>query len=273
MSSQNAFIQTNPTTGQVQLTSVGNSLSEIIYAQGLCKIQLTSSDTFIKFVIYTGDVDTSFQFLDLTGLGKITLNFFTDSGEIKRYEKFDSADISSSSGEIVFKIPAKDSQRISEYQKRQFTISADNGDSETQLYSGTFQVVGAENQSFQERKIASLEKQIEELKESAKLKDELISTTEAQVQSKQSVITQLQTQKANLQSQLQTKIAENEALLEDDALDEAEKNRLQQEIAGLEAANQAAQIEIANKQVLVVDPTCPKQIFNAQESAANVNNS
>ena len=53
---------------------------------------------------------------------------------------------------------------------------------------------------------------------------------------------------------------------------EAEKNRLKEEIAGLEAANQAAQIELANKQVVVVDPSCPKQRIDARDGAANVNN-
>ena len=271
LSSENAFIQTNPTTNQVELTSVGNSLSETIYAQGLARIQLTSSDTFIKFVIYTGSKET-YTFLDLTGLGTITLNFFNDSGEIKSYKNFETESVDQKSGEIVFKIPSKDSQRISEYQKRQFTISANNGESDSQLYSGTFQVVGSENQTLQERKIESLEKKIKELDQTVKLKDQLIESEQNTVKTKQAQLVAVRIQKDDLAAKLQVKIQENEALLEDDELDEAEKNRLKEEIAGLESANQAAQIELANKQVIVVDPSCPKQRIDARDGAANVNN-
>lgn len=257
MSSENAFIQRNPTTGQVQLTSVGNSLSETIYAQGLGKIQLTNSDTFIKFVIYKGSPETSYEFMDLTGLGTVTLNFFADSGEIKRFKKFDTSDVSEANGEIVFKVPSKDSQRISEYSSKQFTITADNGDSESQLYSGSFAAVGNENETMQERKITNLNKQIEELQNKLNATQNLLELEESSVATLKSTNQSQATRISDLQAELSEKIAQNNELLADDELDEAEKAKLKEEIASLEAANQAAQIELQNQKVITVDPNCP----------------
>ena len=271
MSSENAYLLRG-SNGEVKLTSAGNSLSETIYAQGLGRIQLTSSDTFIKFVIYIGSKD-AYGFLDLTGLGKITLNFFNDAGEIKRYEKYDTSDASPASGEIVFKIPAKDCARISEYQKRQFTINSDNGESESQIYSGTFQVVGSENLTSQERKIASLNKKIEELQKANAGEKELNELSDQRINDLTSIIENQQVKVNDLQSSLNLKKDENAALLLDDALDAAEADRLRSEIASLEAASVAAQIEIANREVIVVDPSCPRQLYSAERGASNINNS
>ena len=271
ISAENAFIQRSPVTGQVQITSVGNSDSQTIWAQGLAKINMTSSDTFIKFVIYKGDPNSTVQFMDLTGLGTIYLNFFADSGEINKFEKFSSPSISESSGEILFKVPAKDSQRISEYNKNQFTISSKIGDAESQLYAGSFIVPGKQVESLQERKITNLETKLKELDRINVLKTELINAESlkntrltAAIAIKTGIIQELN-------FKLNTKVQENNALLADDLLDEAEKARLAKEIASLETTQSAAlsslqsQLDSANAQLSAVDPDCPQQYVNAQQ--------
>ena len=152
LAAQNAFIQRNPTTGEVQITSVGNSKSEIIYAQGLGRFNMSNSDTFVKFVIYKGDANSQVAFMDLTGLGRVELNFFADSGEQTKFLNYRTPDVSEASGEILFKVPAKDSQRISEYTNKTFTITSDNGDAISELYTGKFVKAGDAVKSYEERK-------------------------------------------------------------------------------------------------------------------------
>ena len=261
LSAQNAFIQRNPSTGNVNITSVGNSQSEVIYAQGLSVISLTNSDTFIKFVIYKGDPKSSIQFMDLLGLGKVYLNFFSDSGEIIKFSKFTTPDISEASGEVLFKIPAKDSQRISQYNNKAFTITSDNGEAESQLYTGTFIQAGEQNDNLYERKISNLEKQLEELSKKNLALEGLLTIENRKVTN---LTTANQTQNTtiqDLQNSLDLQIQENNALIADDELDEAEKARLQEQIAELDAvkASLSVQLQQAEADIVIVDSSCPQR--------------
>jgi len=287
ISAENAFVQRSPVTGQVQITSVGNSNSQMIWAQGLGKINMTSSDTFIKFVIYKGDPKSTVSFMDLTGLGKIHLNFFADSGEINKFEKFSSPSISESSGEVLFKIPAKDSQRISQYNNKQFTISSGNGEAESQLYVGTFVIPGDQVENLLERKITNLEKKVDELNTLNSLKTSSInqwqntaSALQAANQIQNGII-------QDLQLALDLKKEEYNNLLADDQLDEAEKLRLADKIATLETEGAAAlsslqsQLETTQEDLdatqaallATIDPDCPQQYVDARGNAVSIANS
>ena len=48
-----------------EIFNLGNSKTETIYAQGLGSFNMTSSDTYTKFVIYEGDPTSTIKFLDL----------------------------------------------------------------------------------------------------------------------------------------------------------------------------------------------------------------
>ena len=276
LSSENAFIQRNPTTGQVQITSVGNSQSEIIYAQGLSKINLTNSDTFIKFVIYKGDPTSSVSFMDLTGLGKINLNFFADSGEITKISKFNSPEISEANGEVLFKIPQKDSQRISQYTNRSYTITSNNGDAESQLYAGTFIPVGEQTDSLLQRKIDSLEKELEEKNNQNSLLEESLALEQTSVDRLKQANKEQNTKIQDLQKALNQQIEENNQLIADDELDEAEKERLRLQIADLNEVQASLQSELQTaqdsaaltasnsrigKKLIRLDANCPTQFI------------
>ena len=261
LSAQNAFIQRNPSTGNVNITSVANSQSEVIYAQGLCNISLTNSDTFIKFVIYKGPNPT--EFMALNALGQVYLNFFADSGEINKFKKFNSSDISEDSGEILFKIPAKDSQRISQYSNKSFTITSDNGEAETQLYTGNFIQAGQENDNLLERKIENLKQQLEEMKQMNDNLNDLVSLGESNISTLQTANQEQNTQIQNLQNSLDLQIEENNNLIADDLLDDAERARLQEKVAELNAAKASLAVQLQTsletQEVQVIDANCPTQ--------------
>jgi hypothetical protein len=276
LSAQNAFIQRNPVTGQVNITSVGNSQSEIIYAQGLSKINMTDSDTFIKFVIYKGDPNSAIEFMDLTGLGTVYLNFFADSGEIKKFQKFNSSDISEANGEILFKVPQKDAQRISQYTNKSYTITSDNGEAESQLYTGTFVKVSDQVESLLDRKIINLEKQLEELTQKNQSLEELLALEETSVESLKVANKEQNTKIQDLQKALDQKIEENNALIADDELDEKQKAELKAKVEELDAAKASLTIQLdqSKKEVKVLDPNCPTQFVklkpnNPKRSAAS----
>ena len=273
LSSQNAFVQRNPSTGQVQITSVGNSQSEIIYAQGLSNIGLTESDTFIKFVIYKGDPNSAISFMDLTGLGVVSLNFFADSGERTRFTKFNSSDISEANGEILFKIPAKDSSRISQYSNKTYTITSNNNEAESQLYAGSFRKSTELVGNLLERKITNLEQQLSELTDKNLALEKLINLSEASVSKQQTINVGQLEQIQLLQASLNEKISENNSLIADDELDEAEKAALQSQIASLDAVQSSltVQLNTANANVRIIDANCPTSFINPK--GQNVKNS
>jgi len=255
LSSQNAFLQRNPNTGNVEITTVGNSQSEVIYAQGLSKIALSSTDNFFKFVIYKSTGDNSINFMDLTGLGKLYINFFSDSSETKRYLKFDSPQIAEANGEVLFKIPEKDAKMISNFTNKQYTITSDNGEAVSELYTGTFYPTGQRVDSFLDLKIANLEEQIKELTQlnsslNTLYNDEVSKTTELKDANK------LQNSKIqDLQRELALQIQENNALIEDDEIDEKEKAKLLEDIERLQRVQSetAAQLSSAQNEVTILE--------------------
>ena len=274
ITSQNAFLKRDPNTNRVTFRTVGNSKTETIFAQGLGKINLTSSDTFLKFVIYQGDTKEVVKFLDLNGVGKIYLNFFTNSGDILKYESYEDPSISASSGEVLFKIPGDDSRKISQFNDNTFTITADTGDSESQLYTGVFNRVDGVVSDIANRKIINLQKELDELNEAydklKKLYDgsllEIIKLKEANKE--QNVLIQ------DLQRALKLQISENNFLVEDDVKDEIEKEELRRQIAELEALAATPPQTIKGepiKNIITVDASTPTSFVNPKKSPLNSN--
>jgi len=284
ISAQNAYMKKDAGTGKYVLSDTGDSSSQIIYAQGLGKINMTQGDTYIKFVMYKGSAK-HYDFVDLSGLGILKLNFYADSGEIVSFNAIDSTSlddqyalttnegtqsinaatgevtnsvsqtINSSSGECLFKVNSKDAQRISEYQSKQFTVTAWNGDSESQIYTGTFVTVGNQVSNFQDKKIASLQKQIEEWTQKFKAQVALTTLANNTITGQSATIENLNNNLASAQSKIDLKIQEYNAEVSNNIIDEEEKNALEIEIAQLEAANEDLQASVEIMEI--VDASCP----------------
>ena len=268
VTSQNAYIKKDPNTNKVTFQTVGNSQTETIYAQGLGKINLTSADTFLKFVIYQGDPQKVVKFLDLNGIGKMYLNFFTDSGEVKKFETYNDPSISASSGEVMFKIPGDDSRKVSQYNNTTFTITSFNGEAESQLYTGTFNRIEGVVSNFESRKITNLQTQLDELNKAYDSLKTLYDTTVVDNTRIKKANQQQNTLIQNLQAALKQQIEENNFLIQDDAQDELEKEALRKQIAELEAL--AATPPVGGTsfagEIVTVDPSTPSNIAQPDKS-------
>jgi len=279
VTAQNAFLKRDPNTNKVTFRTVGNSKTETIYAQGLGKINLTSADTFLKFVIYQGDTEKIVKFLDLNGVGKIYLNFFSNSGDVKRYEMYQDSSISPSSGEVMFKIPGEDSRKISQFNNNNFTITADTGEAESQLYTGIFNRIDGVVSDIENRKIINLQKELDEINEAydklKKLYDALLLDTDAlkNANKEQNILIQ------DLQNALDREISENNFLIEDDVNDEAEKEALRKRIAELEALAVTPPITTPTgnikpnffPDIITVDAGIPTAFIDPRKSLLNSN--
>jgi hypothetical protein len=279
ITSQNAYLQRDPNTNKITYKTVGNSQTETIFAQGLGKINLTSADTFLKFVIYQGDPQKVVKFLDLNGLGDMYLNFFTNSGEVKKFKAYQDPTISPSSGEVLFKIPADDSREVSKYNDNTFSITSNNGEAESQLYTGTFNRIEGTVSAFADRKITNLETQLAELNKAYNALRALYDTSVVNNNDLKSANKSQNTLIQDLQRALKQSIQENNFLLEDDEQDEIEKEELRRQIAELEAlaatpppseepqdpVNQPTD-PITGAQIVVVDPSTPSQYVNAKKN-------
>ena len=284
ISSQNAYMKKDPETGKYVLSDTGDSSSQIIYAQGLGKINMTQGDTYIKFVMYKGS-PKQYDMVDLSGLGILKLNFYADSGEIVSFNAIDSTSlddqyalttgegtqstnaatgevtntvsqtINSASGECLFKVNSKDAQRISQYQSKQFTITAWNGDSESQIYTGTFVTVGNQVSNFQDKKIASLQEQIEEWSKKFTAQVGLTDIANNTISTQIQTIENLNNNIANAQAKVALKIQEYNAEISNNVVDEEEKLALEAEIAQLEAANE--DLQASAELMEIVDASCP----------------
>jgi len=267
LTSQNAYLQRNPTTGVVEVKSVGNSATETVFAQGLGKIQMTSADTYFKFVIYEGDPTQAISFLDLTGLGKLYLNFYTNNGSVNKFLNYMSPEISMASGEVLFKVPSKDCQRISQYNDTTFTVSSVNDENETQLYTGSFVKVGNTVTSFMDRKIENQQESISEYAEQVTNLEQYNSIIVEENNRYSSLNTVQNVLIQDLQAILGQTVKEANSILEIDAVSQEVKLQMISKIA-------EAQILIARvaaiADVQVVDGSTPSQSVDPTADQANI---
>jgi hypothetical protein len=279
ITAQNAFLKRDPNTNKVTFKTVGNSKTETIYAQGLGKINLTSADTFLKFVIYQGDSEKIVKFLDLNGVGKIFLNFFSNSGDVVKYKMYDDPSISLSSGEVMFKIPGKDARKISQFNDITFTITSDSGEAESQLYTGVFNRVDGVVSDIENRKIINLQKELDELNEAYDKLKRLYDASLLEIDSLKNANKEQNILIQDLQNALNIQISENNFLVEDDVNDEKEKEELRRQIAELEALAATPPVTTQTggikpnifPEIITVDAGIPTAFIDPKKSLLNSN--
>lgn len=158
-----------------------------IFKQGELTISLSMYDNYLNFTIYN-NVNDANQFLNLSELGLIYINFINDSGEEVKILNTVDQSINPSRGDILFKINADNSKKVLGFTDKSFhiTIKGDSNSDETLLYSGKFEskslmsdaksLVGFQNRMIiqnnqQKNTIKSKDKEIEDLKKQIELKD------------------------------------------------------------------------------------------------------
>ena len=228
---------------------------------------MTSADTYFKFVIYEGDPTQAISFLDLTGLGKLYLNFYTNNGSVNKFLNYMSPEISMASGEVLFKVPSKDCQRISQYNDTTFTVSSVNDENETQLYTGSFVKVGNTVTSFMDRKIENQQESISEYAEQVTNLEQYNSIIVEENNRYSSLNTVQNVLIQDLQAILGQTVKEANSILEIDAVSQEVKLQMISKIA-------EAQILIARvaaiADVQVVDGSTPSQSVDPTADQANI---
>lgn len=121
-------------------TSLISNKNPDIYSNGLARILITNSVSFLKFVIYQkGSVNGQNAALNLSGIGELILTFTSDTGEDVEIKEYPSTYTSKSKGEIVFRLTEIQSNTILGFKNRQFRIFLLNIKGEkTFLYNGRF---------------------------------------------------------------------------------------------------------------------------------------
>jgi hypothetical protein len=140
----------------------------IIYGQGDAIILISPFDNYIKFKLYQTEGRTKAPVpRDLSNGMDLYLVFLDDSGIKRRYRRIkNSEQIKANLGEVVFRIPSSEAQRIVNYMDKNFYITAQASGTEAVsdemvLYTG--QWAGADQ-------IDEVREQIDKIKEDALLK-------------------------------------------------------------------------------------------------------
>jgi len=134
-----------------------------VYTNGLGRIVIPNSSTYLKFTLFQKDNGNN-KVMNLSGLGALNLVFTSNSGEDVEMEEFTSKYTSKGNGEIVFRISSSESKKILEYKDKTFKIFLTNesGD-KTFLYSGTFYSIKEFNELAANDKIVLLQSQLDSL--------------------------------------------------------------------------------------------------------------
>jgi hypothetical protein len=139
----------------VQVANIPLKIEQIsetdkVYQQGEGPIGISPFDNFYQFIIYNNAVSNALgvgepQLLDLTQVGTMYINFFDQATglKIKLKSYTNIKDINPANGEVVFKIPSEDSNKILGLTDKTYYISTvletGGGTSEeTLLYTGTW---------------------------------------------------------------------------------------------------------------------------------------
>ena len=131
-------------------------------------------------------------------------------------------------------------------------------------------------------KISNLDEQLVELSKIISDQSALIALEQGKVTALQSANQTQNTTIQDLQNVLNQQILENNALIEDDTLDEAEKEALKKQIQDLEGVNagllssntsQNTVIDQLQAELITVDANCPVNVVNATQNAISIMNS
>ena len=176
-----------------------------------------------------------------------------------------STEISTSSGEVLFKIPKQDAQDISQYTDKTFTITNSNNEDETQIYAGEFIVVGETVNNFKDRKIANQDEKLSEANTLAINQADLISQLQTQIQSYANANQEQNTLIQNLQVSLGEEIQKSNFLIETNTATEEGIAELTDKVAEYEALL-AQPPAVEYQTVTVVDPNCPVSMIKPRSA-------
>ena len=110
-----------------------------IYSNGLAKILIPDSTSFLKFTIYQkGESKTNIP-LNISGIGDLSISFKSDSGDEISISEYPTTATNATRGEIIFKLTQEQSKNILGLSNRTFRIYLINEKKEkTFLYSGKY---------------------------------------------------------------------------------------------------------------------------------------
>jgi hypothetical protein len=229
-----------------------------IYSNGLARILITNSVTFLKFVIFQKDSRKGQNTaLNLSGIGELILTFTSNTGENVEIKEYPSTFTSKSKGEIVFRLTETQANTILGFSNRQFRIFLLNikGD-KTFLYNGRFYNNDEWLNMNEANKIASLESSINLfVSQNTSLNNQI--KIQADNLTKSLEQNQLLTQQINDYSKLNAQLSAN------DASDAAQITKLTSTNAA-----ELATISILNQQISNLN----QQLDSSQSTISSLNN-
>ena len=191
-------------TKRINLPSMQNSASTgNIYSNGLARILIPSSVSFLKFVIYQNNGKSAQTPLNISGIGEIILSFTSNTGEDYEFLEYPTNYTSKTRGEIVYRLNEKESLNVLGFSNRTFNLYLINekGD-KTFLYNGNFYSQNEWKDLQTTNKIVDLEKQITSLTDT---KNSYLGT----IQQQTNQINQLNSQNLNILNQLRGATADD----------------------------------------------------------------
>ena len=151
----------NVNNGQASINQSSlSSGSSRIYSNGLGKILISNSVTYLKFVIFQKNSGSNTP-LNLSGIGELTLSFTSNTNEVLNVTEYPNTFTSKSRGEIIFRLTDTQANQILSFTSREFKIFLVNEKGEsTFLYVGNFYSQDEWMKLSQTDKISTLEKQL-----------------------------------------------------------------------------------------------------------------
>lgn len=222
-----------------------------IYTNGLARILIPDSVSFLKFVIYQKNAQGINSPLNLSGIGDINLTFTDNTGEKIEILEYPTNYTSKTRGEIVYRINEAETKNILGFTNRIFNLYLinDKGD-KTFLYNGKFYSPTQWMDLQSNNKIVDLEYQIENLTNN---NNSNLST----IQNQSSQINLLSEQIRSLTTQLGLSTS-------DDASDDATIIAQQNTISTLQSTLNSNQTTIADLNNQVVNLTSQLSSNQAQ---------
>lgn len=233
---------------QVLISEPTSSEGREIKGQGQSVITISPYTVFIKFVIHERRDDDTVSTIDLNNLGPLFLNFSDEQGNPVSIEEYNKADVSKGNGEIVFKIPKEEAEKITGFSNKYFTISANNVSGEVAVYHGKY----ITHTELSEQNITDVidqkDERIEELQSRVSQLEDQNQADSSLLEDKNNQIQSLQSRIEALKEELDTAIEEENQRLNE----ETEKNTAKERRDRLERLQELKTVEVD-------PPTLPKK--------------
>jgi len=188
----------NAGTAQNANTPTLSSNASQIYTNGLARVLISDSISYLKFVIYQKNASSgSNTALNLSGIGSLILSFTSDTSENLDIVEYPNTFVTKTKGECVFRLSESQAKTILGFTNRQFRIFLQNEKGErTFLYNGKFYNQSEWLTLAQTDRVASLESNVTEL-----------TATNTDLQTQLSALTSTVTDLNSQISQLTTQLA------------------------------------------------------------------